>query len=609
MVFLLCAVFLRTAYAEEIEDTMPYRTTGICSDVTDAEYEFYYSDSFFSGTSYEMNADLARLAMRMAFSGFGVGKESDASDLLRLFDRLSIRYDDSTVHYGVPGPDTIGYAYGMRTIADDEVLIVAVVRGGNYKEEWAGNFTLGLSDDHEGFRSAADLLVKDLQKYIETVPAGKNVSVLVTGYSRGAAVSNLAAADLDKLASEGKLGAAAPDDIYGYCFACPLTTKRTQEAGEALYGNIFSFVHPADPVPKVAPGAWGYGRFGTTLLLPTSIHTDDYNAYYENVSKGFRRYAAVDGKEYPLEAVDIITADRRIATLTDTVLSPIIYVKTMQNAVRSAIIGGENAANNPGNSMISSFLSGFGDGGTVGRTAGNFAAAHAPEMYLAALDAIGDGTILRDCRSEYGYWIVDPGVPVRVSDAQGNAVFDGDGVKCSFAAERHTVGATYGSKGELWFDFPRTETYYAVITADKDMTVSFRCGVFDTIASKEATRNEYTGVALKKGETAVVVLNPDEPVLYIGQTGSAEELLAAVLSGEVSDARTVKANRIYQDGQKTWDSADTKEPTPTEAVTRDSSKNETKSSVPRLWILSAVGCMIVVGVIVAVTVRRKRRNA
>ena len=100
--------------------------------------------------------DLARLSLRMAFSGFGYGEQSDASNLLPLFDRLGIRYDENTVHYEVPGPDTIGYAYGVREISEDSVLVVVVVRGGNYKKEWAGNFTLGNTEDHQGFLGGAD---------------------------------------------------------------------------------------------------------------------------------------------------------------------------------------------------------------------------------------------------------------------------------------------------------------------------------------------------------------------------------------------------------------------------------------------------------------------
>ena len=238
LVFLFCALFARTAYAEDLEGSFPYETSGVSGKQEETELEYVFRDSFFAETSYKMNPELARMSLRLAVAGFGVGKDSDASNLLALFDRLNVRYDEKTVHYTFPGPDTIGYACGVREIGENESLIIAVVRGGNYQTEWAGNFTLGLSEDHEGFRTCADLVANDLTEYIRQMSAGRKVSVLLTGYSRGAAVSNLAAAQLDKLASEAQLGSVSPDNIYAYCFACPQNTMRTKEAAEALYANI-----------------------------------------------------------------------------------------------------------------------------------------------------------------------------------------------------------------------------------------------------------------------------------------------------------------------------------------------------------------------------------
>ena len=127
----VCASFLHTAYAEDISENVPYRTSGIGGRQQDAEMDVVYSDSFFAESSYQMNPDIARLALRLAFSGFGSGKDSDATDLLRLFDVLGLRYeegDKGTVHFVTPGPDTIGYAYGVRDLSADEILVVAVVR-------------------------------------------------------------------------------------------------------------------------------------------------------------------------------------------------------------------------------------------------------------------------------------------------------------------------------------------------------------------------------------------------------------------------------------------------------------------------------------------------
>ena len=546
LAFLLCAVFLRTAHAEEIEGSFPYETSGISGKPEDNEFTYYYSDSFFEETSYVMNPDLARLSMRLAIAGFGTGSESDATNLLAMFDCLAIRYDDETVHYVYPDADTIGYAYGVRDISDDEVLIVTVVRGGNYQSEWAGNFTLGTSEDHQGFRECADRIVQELREYIQTIPAGKKVSILLTGYSRGAAVSNLAASDLDKMASESGLGAVAPDNIYAYCFACPQNTRRTTEASGQLYRNIFSFVHPADPVPKVAPGEWGYGRFGTTYLLPTAINDDDYDAYYEEFLARFRQYSLAE--DFKISTAGIVKMDRAIATMADTLMSPAIYVMTVQDSIRSAFLKGEN-----GLSVVSSFLGGSGDVSvSVDIDIGYDSpfVAHAPELYLAATDAIGDGTGLQINRTDYNYFTCECDMPVMVYDSTGNLVVSRDGKKVIFEEDSPTYGAAYELKTFL-FDCPSTETYYAVFSAENEkQKFTLKCGRFDSLASRDALRYDYKKETLKKGECAVLVLSPDGSALYVTGADNAEQMLADLIQGKTTDTEPVKPDKVTVSEQK-----------------------------------------------------------
>lgn len=536
-VFLFCALFLRTAYAEDIEGTFPYETSGLSGEVEKAEFTYEYRDSYFTESSYTLNMDLARLSLRLSIAGFGFGKESDATNLKLMFDELGVHYDESTMHYVVPGPDTIGYGYGVRDLGDNRKLIVAVVRGGNYQQEWAGNFSLGLTEDHEGFRSCADLLVKDLQAYIATMPEGSEISLLMTGYSRAAAVCNLAAADLDLLASEAKLAGVTPERIYAYCLACPLNTRRTEEAAKTLYGNIFSFVHPADPVPKVAPGSWGYGRFGKTYLLPTSIHDSSYGSYSEEFERLFCKYAVTD--EYLIYAENIILMDQNIASLADTLMSPTVYVMTAQKAVRSAILG------EGGFSVITSF---FGDEPEEGEEydPANPFIAHEPEHYLAALDALGDGSRLQNVRSDYDYLTFDGEFDVRIYDSEGKpavlAYWDERDITVT-GESGDAFGAAYGVGGKFMFDCPSDKTYYAVIIADDREKVTIECGLFDSRASRDKRKSEFNRVLLKEGECLVIVLDPKEPALYRGDSDTAAELLTAIMRGETDGAEKIKASK------------------------------------------------------------------
>jgi len=78
----------------------------------------------------------------------------------------------------------------------------------------------------------------------------------VTGHSRGAAVANLFAADLNqKAVSFGS----TPENIFCYAFATPNnSTAVTKDR------NIFNFCFTDDFVPRVPLVQWGYGKYGRT---------------------------------------------------------------------------------------------------------------------------------------------------------------------------------------------------------------------------------------------------------------------------------------------------------------------------------------------------------
>ena len=565
LVFLFCALFMRSVSAEELEGSYPYQTSGNFGQPKEAEYEYVYRDSFFSCSSYELNMDLARMALRVAFSGFGYGENSDASNLLPLFDRLGITYDESTVHYSIPGPDTIGYAYGIREISEDSVLVVLAVRGGNYKQEWAGNFTLGNSEDHKGFLIGAESISKELSAYLKALPEGKKVSVLLTGYSRGAAVCNLAAAELDWLASKDELGSVKPENLYVYCFACPLVTRKTEEACKDLYANIFSFVNPADIVPKVAPGEWDYCRYGTTFLLPSPVHDPDYDSYEEAFLTNLKRYSKTDDPS--TDPGSIIMFDRAIVIVSDLLGSPSFYTRIAQDTIRSVILGDNSVTSSIADYLlpsVSDYLDGLGGEGGQGGGAMSMTATHAPEYYMAHLDALADGTRLQTLKQGYGYVSYDGKAEVTVYDREGNPVVSGDGKSVKFLTEATSCGAAYGLKGEFLFDCSGDSCYYVVVTAGKRMKVTFRCGLFDSIASKDAKRSDFESVLLKKNEYAILVLTPEKPVLYRGTSGSAKELLTALINGEEIKAEKVKADKTVDGSVKeNPDTPIATEPTPT----------------------------------------------
>ena len=84
---------------------------------------------------------------------------------------------------------------------------------------------------------------------------GAEVSVLLVGHSRGGAIANLVAAELDDLGA--RAGDAAPfGPVYAYTFAAPATTLASDARSER-YSNIFNIANPSDIMPYLPLSASG----------------------------------------------------------------------------------------------------------------------------------------------------------------------------------------------------------------------------------------------------------------------------------------------------------------------------------------------------------------
>ena len=81
-----------------------------------------------------------------------------------------------------PSKDSIGVIVGSKDITvwtgeqNETFKLVAIgVRGAGYGAEWASNFTLGASGEHQGFREAADKVEYKLEDYLEQRPSLSNL--------------------------------------------------------------------------------------------------------------------------------------------------------------------------------------------------------------------------------------------------------------------------------------------------------------------------------------------------------------------------------------------------------------------------------------------------
>ena len=192
-------------------------------------------------------------------------------------------------------PDVAAYTLASKTLYPDgggrpATLVFVGVRG-TYGAEWLSNFNvLGQSakdPDHRGFKSAKEEVahaVRDYVRDLDVDPA--STRILITGHSRGGAITNLLAADLSRPGDDAP--ALAPSSgIYAYTFAAPCAT-RAEERHDPVFGNIFNVVNEADIVTQLPLSSWGFGRYGSTIELP-SASSADFDDSYAVVQAAFRQ--------------------------------------------------------------------------------------------------------------------------------------------------------------------------------------------------------------------------------------------------------------------------------------------------------------------------------
>ena len=183
------------------------------------------------------------------------------------------------------GAKTSAHFVSSKEIASSkgrQTLVFVIIRGTPLNaDEWISN--LNLSDEsksekeiHEGFNKATEQVYTALISYmLKKRIDPTNAFLLITGHSRGGAVSNLLAY---KCASDGFF---QRENIYAYTFAAPnVTTLETVENAE--YDFIWNIVNAEDIVPTVPMfrGKWAYRKFGHMLTLCNYWNIDQ--EYFDN---------------------------------------------------------------------------------------------------------------------------------------------------------------------------------------------------------------------------------------------------------------------------------------------------------------------------------------
>lgn len=241
-------------------------------------------DRWFMEDNTQYHHGLARISLAMAVSAFRGGGGAPDAAIRAFFAQLGLDRGSgpSTWDFGAAGEDSIGTAIGFRylTCFESPVPLVAVaVCGGNYGDEWAGNFDFGLTGDHAGFSQAADQVLARLAAFEQALGLYSDRCIYwLSGFGRGGAVCNIAAAKL-----QGRGG------VRCYTFASPYVTVSpdTKEAA-----GVFNLVSAADVLCQMPPAAWGFARYGRDLYLPSALGSgQDYAQLLRQYDQVFSQFS------------------------------------------------------------------------------------------------------------------------------------------------------------------------------------------------------------------------------------------------------------------------------------------------------------------------------
>ena len=190
--------------------------------------------------------------------------------------------------------DYVSYSFGLRKIlCNDQVnnLILIDVRG-TYDFEWVSNFNIAnpnypfnLQDSHQGFLLAANRMMCNFEVFRNNLVENgidlniNNTKIWITGHSRGAAVANLAAHQLNTYNNYSTW--VSQDNIYAYTFATPNVSV---DANFDYEPNIFNFTIPTDFVTKVPLNSnWGYYKYGRSIEInPESL--SNFDGYFTRLT-------------------------------------------------------------------------------------------------------------------------------------------------------------------------------------------------------------------------------------------------------------------------------------------------------------------------------------
>lgn len=286
-VFILTAALsLSFLHAEKIVLPINAEETG---HTQPAQLSFEWNEKWFGSLSpFEYNHNIARVACALAETAYVNDKaDPDRNQIKNVYRKLGAQDSSFEFHYDLDytapglGFNQAGFSFASKEINSSKgrrTLVFITVRGTPFSApEWISNVNVSDSSRrsealHEGFFLATSQIHNALIYYLLKNKIDPDTCYfLITGHSRGAAISNLLGATL---ADEGYFDS---NNIFVYTFAAPNVSQETERCRDPKYNFIWNIVNPEDIVPTVPMQRgenWKFTKFGQTKTIVNMWNTE-----------------------------------------------------------------------------------------------------------------------------------------------------------------------------------------------------------------------------------------------------------------------------------------------------------------------------------------------
>lgn len=505
-------------------------------------YTYTYDEAWFNTASTTYQHDLTRMSIRMAAAGFGnnTGNEDASLNIQTLMKNLG--FENIKASYPAPERNSIGYIIGSKNIRTEDgreySLINVTIRGGGYGAEWGGNFQVGTGTDHDGWTLAKKEVIAGIEAYMKEHGSMlfPNQKVWIQGYSRGSAVANLVAKELDL----GNVkGITAPmQNIYAFGFEVPQATRANDKGDDGRYGNIVNIANPIDLVTKVVPSGFdGYGRYGKTYYLPYQAGNEDYAGLHQKMLIELNKIAAMSGKSNEVDSrfdapagmaarLDALANDLSAAFL----FSPMVYTIRAQSAL-IAVVANTLGGGNESVSAVAALQTVFGvpyllahyNGVIPGSILGAALSCiddteftfHYPELCMAWLDSMDGEMFIDNSHLIYRRVFINCPVNVSVYDTTGALVgkfVNGESIEQA----NSSIYAYIDENDQMVLILPVDEEYRIEMTATDSGTVTYTVTEYNMEDAGNERVVSYYEVEVNQGDELIgTVENLDkEPANY-----------------------------------------------------------------------------------------------